>query len=220
MGEHTGPVVSADSAWWLKHGVAASTWGQTRCRCGWSSRAGRNVGTKSPGRRRSGATARVGQGSEHPHSPGRPGGPPPLHLTPPGASKLDRSVTQRHTWVLYDVCKMDWGKMNAKVAPKRTKSETGQGKRPPSTTLGVSKLAQVRLRPDEMAALRDVMRTLHLDSTSDALREGLRLLSREAAEVGAAEEIRAFYAGEPVPIPAGVTPVSDADLEAADESQW
>jgi len=110
--------------------------------------------------------------------------------------------------------------MNAKVAPKRTKSETGQGKRLPSTTLGVSKLAQVRLRPDEMAALRDVMRTLHLDSTSDALREGLRLLSREAAEVGAAEEIRAFYAGEPVPVPTGVTPVSDADLEAADESQW
>lgn len=64
------------------------------------------------------------------------------------------------------------------------------------------------------------MRRLNLPSTSDALREGLRLLSREAAEVGAAEEIRAFYEGDPAPLPTGVAPVTDADLRAADEAQW
>ncbi|MDO3648857.1 hypothetical protein [Nocardia mangyaensis] len=64
------------------------------------------------------------------------------------------------------------------------------------------------------------MRTLRIDSTSDALREGLRLLAREAAEVGAAEEIRAFYEERRVPLPDGVVEPSDAELAAVDEMQW
>ncbi|HWM39506.1 MAG TPA: hypothetical protein VNS49_20565 [Streptomyces sp.] len=86
--------------------------------------------------------------------------------------------------------------------------------------LGRSRLAQVRFRTDELEALREVMRTLHIDSTSDALREGLHLLAREAGEVRAAEEIRAFYGDRPVPLPDGVLPPSDAELEEADEMQW
>lgn len=70
-----------------------------------------------------------------------------------------------------------------------------------------------------MAALRETMRTLNLNTTSDALREGLRLLSREAAEIEAAEQIQAFYDGA-APVPAGVPPVCAADHEAADEAQW
>ena len=42
---------------------------------------------------------------------------------------------------------------------------------------GATRVAQVRLRPEEMDALQAVMRTMQLGSTSDALREGLRLLA-------------------------------------------
>jgi hypothetical protein len=71
-----------------------------------------------------------------------------------------------------------------------------------------------------MDALQEVMRTLHLGSTSDALREGLRLLAREAAEVDAAADIRAFYAAGPAPLPDGVTEPTDSELSAADSAQW
>jgi hypothetical protein len=71
-----------------------------------------------------------------------------------------------------------------------------------------------------MAALREVMRALNLGSTSDALREGLRLLAREAAEVGAAEEIRAFYDGGPAPLPDAVTMPTADELATADNAQW
>ncbi|MEV0331289.1 hypothetical protein [Nocardia sp. NPDC050717] len=87
-------------------------------------------------------------------------------------------------------------------------------------SLGASRLAQVRLRNDEVLALREVMRTLRIDSTSDALREGLRLLAREAAEVGAAEEIRAFYEGSHAPLPEGVVEPDEDELAAVDEMQW
>ncbi|GAA4973104.1 hypothetical protein GCM10023205_44350 [Yinghuangia aomiensis] len=85
---------------------------------------------------------------------------------------------------------------------------------------GPSKLAQVRLRPDELDALHEVMRVLDLSSTSEALREGLRLLSREAAEVGAARELRTFYGGQPAPLPAGTADVTEDELAEADRMQW
>ncbi|OLZ74121.1 hypothetical protein AVW11_00795 [Streptomyces amritsarensis] len=68
--------------------------------------------------------------------------------------------------------------------------------------------------------MRLVMQTLNLTSLSDALREGLRLLSREAAEVAASEEIRSFYKGAQAPTPAGVAPATADELEAADEIEW
>lgn len=71
-----------------------------------------------------------------------------------------------------------------------------------------------------MDALQVVMRTLHLSSTSDALREGLRLLAREVTEIDAAADIRAFYAAGSVPLPDGVTSATDAELSAADATQW
>lgn len=84
-----------------------------------------------------------------------------------------------------------------------------------------TEVAQVRLRPDEMADLRQVMDALNLPSLSDALREGLRLLSREAAEVAAADEIRSYYDGAPAaPTPAGVVPATAEELAAADETEW
>jgi Arc/MetJ-type ribon-helix-helix transcriptional regulator len=64
------------------------------------------------------------------------------------------------------------------------------------------------------------MRVLALGSTSEALREGLRLLHREASEVEAAENIQTFYSGELAPLPDGVAPADDADLAAADNSEW
>lgn len=71
-----------------------------------------------------------------------------------------------------------------------------------------------------MEALQTVMRTLHLGSTSDALREGLRLLAREATEIDAAADIRAFYAGRSAPLPDGEPLPSDAEVSAADEARW
>jgi Arc/MetJ-type ribon-helix-helix transcriptional regulator len=88
------------------------------------------------------------------------------------------------------------------------------------TAPSATKVAQVRLRPDEMAALEAVVRRMNLASNSEALREGLRLLIREAAELEAADEIRTHYAGDPVPLPDGVAPATDAELRAADEARW
>ncbi|MGK5446388.1 hypothetical protein [Streptomyces radiopugnans] len=85
---------------------------------------------------------------------------------------------------------------------------------------GATSVAQVRLRPDELADLQQVMQTLDLHSLSDALREGLRLLSREATEVAAAQEIRDFYHGAQAPTPAGVLPATADELAAADETEW
>ncbi|MEU5522672.1 hypothetical protein ABZ759_18940 [Streptomyces sp. NPDC047860] len=78
----------------------------------------------------------------------------------------------------------------------------------------------MRLRPDEMADLQQVMQTLELHSLSDALREGLRLLSREATEVAASQEIRDFYQGAQAPTPEGVRPATAEELSAADETEW
>ncbi|MEU2506076.1 hypothetical protein ABZ621_15350 [Streptomyces sp. NPDC007863] len=113
--------------------------------------------------------------------------------------------------------------MDTAAAPKKRaakKAASTATRRNAAAVLGPSRLAQVRLRGDEMQALQEVMRTLHLNSTSDALREGLRLLAREAAEVGAVEEIRAFYQEQGAPLPDGVVEPSDAELAAADEMQW
>ncbi|MFD5175229.1 hypothetical protein ACFWM1_05415 [Nocardia sp. NPDC058379] len=111
----------------------------------------------------------------------------------------------------------------AEVAATRKRmaeKKRGATRRETASSLGPSRLAQVRLRADEVAALQEVMRTLHIGSTSDALREGLRLLAREAAEVGAAEEIRAFYASRPAPLPEGVVEPDADELAAVDEMQW
>jgi Arc/MetJ-type ribon-helix-helix transcriptional regulator len=81
-------------------------------------------------------------------------------------------------------------------------------------------VAQVRLQADEVAALQDVMRQLRLPSTSEALREGLRLLIREAGELAAAEQIRRFYGEAPAPTPEGVVKATEKDLAAADAMQW
>lgn len=83
-----------------------------------------------------------------------------------------------------------------------------------------SRVAQVRLQPDEIEALHNVMRQLHLSSTSEALREGIRLLVREAAEIAAAEGIQNFYGDQPAPLPQGVLPATEQELAAADAEQW
>lgn len=106
-----------------------------------------------------------------------------------------------------------------KAARQRSRSHAAPATAP-ATAPASSRLAQVRLRADEMDALREVMRTLDLGSTSDALREGLRLLAKEAAELTAAEDIRSFYGGAPAPLPDGAAPISDAELAAADDARW
>ncbi len=115
-------------------------------------------------------------------------------------------------------------------SPHRSTSATRSGKtRAPKTiddrsvsprSAGTTRVAQVRLRADEMDALQVVMRTMHLGSTSEALREGLRLLAREAREIDAAADIRAFYADRSAPMPDGVPPAADHELSAADEARW
>ncbi|HEY5846585.1 MAG TPA: hypothetical protein VIT42_07330 [Microlunatus sp.] len=55
-----------------------------------------------------------------------------------------------------------------------------------------SRVAQVRRAADDFAELEKVMRQLHLSSTSEALRAGIRLLVRDAAEVAAADDIGSF----------------------------
>lgn len=48
----------------------------------------------------------------------------------------------------------------------------------------------------------------------------LRLLIREAAEIATAEEIHRFYGDQPAPLPDGVTPATQEELDAADAEQW
>jgi Arc/MetJ-type ribon-helix-helix transcriptional regulator len=85
---------------------------------------------------------------------------------------------------------------------------------------GAAQVAQVRLQADELAALKRVMQQLRLPSTSEALREGLRLLIREADELAAAENIRHFYGDSPAPVPDGVVRATHDDLAAADAARW
>lgn len=90
----------------------------------------------------------------------------------------------------------------------------------PGAPAETSRMAQVRLRTDELARLQHSMRILRIPSTSDALREGLRLLEREANAEEAATEIRNFYGDRPAPLPDGAVPVDDADLKAVDDEEW
>lgn len=106
------------------------------------------------------------------------------------------------------------GSGTAAKKPRRRRAAQGQ------QGGGATSVAQVRLRPDELADLQRVMETLELHSLSDALREGLRLLSREAAEVAAAREIREFYRGDRAPSPEGVSPATAEELASADETEW
>lgn len=64
------------------------------------------------------------------------------------------------------------------------------------------------------------MQQLHLASTSEALREGIRLLTREAAEVIVAEDIRRFYGSRHAPLPNGVVAATAEELAAADAEEW
>jgi hypothetical protein len=107
------------------------------------------------------------------------------------------------------------------AATKRTSttSRASQTRRKQGDSSATS-VAQVRLRPDEMADLQQVMQILELHSLSDALREGLRLLSREATEVAASQEIRDFYQGAKAPTPTGVLPATADELAAADKTEW
>src|SRR5262249_38303683 len=99
-----------------------------------------------------------------------------------------------------------------KAAPARRKASTRTG--------GASQVAQVRLQADEMAVLQHVIQQLRLPSTSEALREGIRLLIREAGELAAAEQIRYFYGDIPAPVPDGAVRATEEDLAAADSAQW
>ncbi|MBV7705445.1 hypothetical protein NOVA_21940 [Nocardia nova] len=105
------------------------------------------------------------------------------------------------------------GKTNSS---RRPASQVGQE----AASLGRSHVVRVRLRDNEVRALEQAMQTLDLASTSDALREGLRLLAKEAAEVGVAVEIREFYRDQPTPLPEGVAEPTDSELAAADYVQW
>ncbi|WP_406122072.1 hypothetical protein [Streptomyces sp. NBC_00989] len=138
----------------------------------------------------------------------------------PASSKHgETSVTRSKTAKSAAIAKA----MKPAALAKKKPAKSGQyrpSRLPAGSYTSSTEVAQVRLRPDEMADLRLVMQSLNLASVSDALREGLRLLSREAAEVAASEEIRAFYQGDAAPLPTGALPATAEELEAADEFEW
>jgi hypothetical protein len=107
---------------------------------------------------------------------------------------------------------------------RKTAQPTGSSRRASSRQSGgerrPSEIVQVRLQTDEAAALRSVMRALNLSSTSDALREGIRLLIREAGDIAAANEIATFYGSAPAPLPDGVIEATEEELAAADAAEW
>lgn len=99
------------------------------------------------------------------------------------------------------------GKRSSRASSRKSRATAGKN-------------AQVRLSADEVASLNHVMQVLNIDSTSDALREGLRLLQREAAEREAAEELDDFYGGRPAPLPDAALPPTAAELAAGGDDEW
>ncbi|MER5208422.1 hypothetical protein [Streptomyces sp. NPDC002825] len=80
--------------------------------------------------------------------------------------------------------------------------------------------AQVRLSRQDWADLRETMAILRLESTSDALREAIRLLHREARQIEAARNIARFYGEGGSPGPLLDELVTEADLAAADAAEF
>ncbi|MFJ9828891.1 MULTISPECIES: hypothetical protein [unclassified Streptomyces] len=80
--------------------------------------------------------------------------------------------------------------------------------------------AQVRLSRQDWADLRETMAILRLESTSDALREAIRLLHREARQIEAARNIARFYGEGGAPRPLLDELVTEADLAAADAAEF
>jgi hypothetical protein len=122
-------------------------------------------------------------------------------ISPPTARKVGRAATPKAKLA---------GRQGSQSAKKRGGAPIG----------GASQVAQVRLQADEVAALQDAMQQLRLPSTSEALREGIRLLIHEASELAAAETIRRFYGDTVPPLPDGVVGATEEDLAAADAEQW
>jgi len=84
-----------------------------------------------------------------------------------------------------------------RVSRLRTKSE-------PTGTVTV----QARVDSDFYHALvEDDAPVLGIDGTSALVREGLRLLHKQARELAMAEEYDRFYGGEQAPVPEGVTAI-------------
>jgi hypothetical protein len=117
----------------------------------------------------------------------------------------------------------------SETAQRTTKKQVRRSTEKPSVQSAVpqselaklaTKPAQVRLRTDELARLEHSMRVLQIRSTSEALREGLRLLEREAYKEESAAGIRAFYQNRTAPLPDGVVPIDEAEMAASDESEW
>ena len=110
----------------------------------------------------------------------------------------------------------------SKAKPKGARDRAAEKSRASSTRerTGEKAVVQLRLRGEESTELEYSMRVLALGPTSEALREGLRLLHREAFEVAAEENIQSFHQGGQAPLPDGVVPAGDADLSAADNSEW
>jgi hypothetical protein len=80
--------------------------------------------------------------------------------------------------------------------------------------------AQVRLSAQDWTDLRETMSILDLETTSQALREAIRLLHREARQIQAAQSIAEFYAEAEPPLPVTDALVTEADLAAADGAEW
>jgi hypothetical protein len=80
--------------------------------------------------------------------------------------------------------------------------------------------AQVRLSAQDWTDLRETMSILDLETTSQALREAIRLLHREARQIQAAQSIAEFYADAEPPPPVTDALVTEADLAAADRAEW
>jgi hypothetical protein len=79
--------------------------------------------------------------------------------------------------------------------------------------------AQVRLTQREWEDLVETMTLLRLESTSDALREGLRLLHHEAKAEAMARNISQYYRGSAPPLEGDPVPTFE-ELTAADSSEW
>ena len=95
------------------------------------------------------------------------------------------------------------GVQSAPAAPRQPRT---RGEAPPSGTVTM----QARVDADFARELVEAdAPVLGLDGTSALVREGLRLVHKQARELAMAKEYDEFYGGEPAPLPKGVAAVWD-----------
>jgi hypothetical protein len=104
--------------------------------------------------------------------------------------------------------------------PRERRASSGQATSSRSTATPSSRDAspptdvwQARVGTDFGAKLLEDAEVLGLTTKTDIVKAALELLHRQAAELRMARGVKEFYQGGAVPLPAGVVPLDESELD-------